>query len=369
MGLLSNNKYYSLDRILDYNATYNVIFGERSNGKTYSVLKYGLKQFIDTGEQMAIIRRWSEDIKGRRASEIFSGIKANNEVYKLSKGVYSGIYYRAGKYFLCTYDDDDRPVYNDNDCFAYIFAVSEGEHNKSISYPRVSTILFDEFITKGIYLPDEFVLFMNVLSTIIRDRKDVKIFMLGNTVSKHCPYFKEMGLVNVTTMQQGTIDLYKYGDSNLTVAVEYCKSMKKSKSNNHIFAFNNPKLEMITSGAWELGVYPHLPKKYKPKDIYLTYFIEFDCNWFQCEIIEDEETGDMFTYIHRKTTDLQDIDNDIVYSLRDSHRFNWTKNIFKIHTKVGKKIAWFFQCDKVFYQDNEVGDMINKYLQICKRGV
>ena len=35
-------KYYSLKNILDKNAIYNVIFGERSNGKTYSVLKYGL---------------------------------------------------------------------------------------------------------------------------------------------------------------------------------------------------------------------------------------------------------------------------------------------------------------------------------------
>ena len=31
--------YYSLQKILKKNAVYNVIFGERSNGKTYSVLK------------------------------------------------------------------------------------------------------------------------------------------------------------------------------------------------------------------------------------------------------------------------------------------------------------------------------------------
>ena len=36
--------------------------------------------------------------------------------------------------------------------------------------------------------------FMNVLSTIIRDRENIKIFMLGNTVNKYCPYFDEMGL-------------------------------------------------------------------------------------------------------------------------------------------------------------------------------
>ena len=31
------------------------------------------------------------------------------------------------------------------------------------------------------------------------------------------------------------------------------------------FAFNNPKLQMITSGAWEMAIYPHNKVKYKPK--------------------------------------------------------------------------------------------------------
>ena len=36
-------KFYSLDRILQKHAQYNVIFGERSNGKTYAVEKYALE--------------------------------------------------------------------------------------------------------------------------------------------------------------------------------------------------------------------------------------------------------------------------------------------------------------------------------------
>ena len=41
-------KYYSLDRILSKEACYNIIFGERSNGKTYSVLKYAIKHYFET---------------------------------------------------------------------------------------------------------------------------------------------------------------------------------------------------------------------------------------------------------------------------------------------------------------------------------
>ncbi|MGC5276152.1 hypothetical protein ACPXAM_23725, partial [Escherichia coli] len=88
-------------------------------------------------------------------------------------------------------------------------------------------------------------------------------YMLGNTVNKYCPYFAEMGLEHIPKMTQGTIDVYAYGNSDLTVAVEYCKSpdSKVKEASHKYFAFNNPKLEMITGGAWELNIYPHLPYK------------------------------------------------------------------------------------------------------------
>ena len=36
-------KYYTLNNILTYNADYNIIYGERSNGKTTAVLRYALE--------------------------------------------------------------------------------------------------------------------------------------------------------------------------------------------------------------------------------------------------------------------------------------------------------------------------------------
>lgn len=359
-------KYYSLSRILSVGAQYNVIIGERSNGKTYSALLHAIDQYFNgNGGELAIIRRWQEDIRGNRARDIFTAILQNNEVYKLSNGKYEGIYYYASKFYFCNYDEDNKPLYNQDDIFCHLFALSDTEHNKSISFPKVKTIIFDEFMTRSAYLPNEFVLFMNTLSTIVRQRKDVTIFMLGNTVNKYSPYFKEMGLKNVADMKQGSIEVYTYGDSELKVAVEYCASIGESKDSNVYFAFNNPKLQMITTGAWELDLYPHLPVKYTPKDIQLIYFIKFDDNIYQCEIIQKD--GEMFTYIHDKTSPIKNEDDDIVYSLEYSHKLNYCRNIFKPTHKVGKAIAWFFKADKVFYQDNSVGDAINNYLNACKQ--
>ena len=363
---MAAQKYYSPTNILKKNAVYNVIIGERSNGKTYSVLKYALKQRIEHGGQVAIVRRWKEDISGRRAADIWKALLANDEVSKLSNGQWTGVTYWAGKFYLCNYDKEGKPIYNtDSDTLGYCFALSDTEHNKSISYPYITTILFDEFLTKHVYLQDEFVLFMNTVSTIVRQRTNVKIFMLGNTVNKYCPYFQEMGLTHVLQMEQGTIDVYTYGDSKLTVAVEYCATLKASKENNFYFAFNNPRLEMITSGAWELDIYPHLPVKYRPCDVQFTYFICFNGQVYQCEIVEVK--GVPFTFIHDKTTPIKDTDNDLIYTLEYNPKLNYRRNILKPLTKLEERILWFHKSDRVFYQDNTVGDAIHNYLKICGR--
>ena len=176
-------KYYSLDAIKKKNATYNVIFGERSNGKTYALLKHCVSEWVKNKTQIAYLRRWKEDITGRRASQLFSGLVDNGEIPKLTKGEFEGVHYFAGKWYLCNYDAERKAVYSDMDVIAYAFALSDVEHDKSTSYPNITTIVFDEFLTNKLYLNDEFVLFMNVVSTIVRRRENVKIYMLGNTVN------------------------------------------------------------------------------------------------------------------------------------------------------------------------------------------
>ena len=361
------SKFYSLNAINRKNATYNVIFGERSNGKTYATLKQGVIDYYKNGGQMAYVRRWKEDITGRRASRLFASLVENGEIPKLTNNQFTGVHYWAGKWYLCNYDDNGKAIYSDIDIICFSFALSDGEHDKSTSFPKIQTIIFDEFLTNKIYLNDEFVLFMNTVSTIVRKRDDVKIYMLGNTVNKYCPYFVEMGLEHIQKQKQGTIDVYKYGDSKLTVAVEYCASIqdKNSPTVNKYFAFNNPKLEMITGGAWELSIYPHLPYKYKPKDVVLTYYIEFNDNIYACEIIE---LGDLaFTYIHAKTTTIKDPDNQLIYTLDYNPKLNYNRNLFNPLNKVQTRILWFFKHDKVFYQNNNIGDAIKNYIKTCTR--
>lgn len=355
-------KFYSLKNILARDAQYNVIFGERSNGKTYAVLKYGVERFAESGEQLAIVRRWQDDFTGKRGGTMFDALVSNGEISKITKGEWTGVYYYGSKWFFCRYDEDGKRI-NHEKPFAYGFAISTMEHDKSTAYPEITTICFDEFLTRTAYLPDEFVLFMNVCSTIIRYRTNVKIFMLGNTVNRYCPYFKEMGLTHIKEMQPGSIDVYRYGDSELKVAVEYTLPNKDGKESDFYFAFDNPKLSMITGGAWEIDIYPHCPVKYTPAEVVYTYFIEFSGDLLQCEIVCHDDL--YFTFIHRKTTELKHPEIDLIYSTEYNPRPNYRRNITRPMSTLEKKIVEHFKKDKIFYSDNEVGEIVRNYLIWC----
>ena len=362
-------KYYTLKRILEKNADYNLIYGERSNGKTTAVLSYGLKDYIESGykNQMALIRRWEEDYKGKNGQSMFDAIISLGWVEKWTKGMYNSILYWSQRWFLVYYDDQGNKLKQAEEPFCIGFSITSEEHYKSTSYPNIKTILFDEFITRSYYIPDEFVKFQNLLSTIIRLRDNVKIFMCGNTVNKYCPYFAEMGLTNVAKQTKGTIDVYEYGDTGLRVAVEYSDFDTKSKKSNKYFAFNNPKLQMIKSGSWEIAIYPHLPVKYKPKEIKYIYFIKFDRDLLQCEVIYSEQIKSKFTYIHRKTTPIQEDNKQLVFDTETNVKRNYHRKITVASDDLTRRLYSFFLKDKVFYQDNEVGEVVRNYIIWCKK--
>lgn len=352
-------KYYSLAKILKAGADYNIIFGERSNGKTYALLEHALRTYLKTGKQSAYVRRWREDLRGKRAETLFSGLVANGTLEKLTKGKYNEIFYYTGKWFLSNYNAETKKRVPSDDPFCYAFSLSETEHDKSTSYPNITTVIFDEFLTRKYYLTDEFVIFMNLLSTIIRQRDNVKIFMLGNTVNKYCPYFSEMGLNHIRQQEQGSIDIYKFGETGATVAVEYAASMESTKESNKYFCFDNSRLQMITGGKWELSLYPHLPTKYVPANILFKYYIVYKEYTLTAEIIQTYK--DFFTYIHYKTTPIRG-KQAVVFALdEDGVPYHFVK-IISSATKIQTRIARFFATNKVFYQNNEVGEIVRNYI-------
>ena len=362
MATTQRNRYYSLNKILSFKADYNLIIGERSNGKTYAVLKYCIGQYAKSGKKFVYIRRWKEDIIGKRGEVIFTSLVKNGEIAKATNGEYTHCILQSGKFYFANYDDKLKKFIPASDYFCHLVSLSDMEHDKSLSFHGVENIVFDEFLTRRYYLKDEFMIFMNVLSTIIRDRKNVKIFMLGNTVNKYCPYFPELG-INVDELKQGNVDLYHYGDSELTLAIEYCDdNTRTNKESNKYFAFNNPRLNMITKGAWEMDIYPHLPVGYKiaSDNIIFTFFIEFHGKIIQGDVVQDKKN--IFIFFHIKTTEIRDKDKALIYSTQNNININYRKNVIRGVGKLENKINLLFVMNKVFYQSNEIGEIVHNYL-------
>lgn len=367
-------KYYTLNNLLKAgkDCKYLICFGERSNGKTHSIIKYGLEDWVKNGRQIAILRRWYDDFQGKRGAAYFDSLVCDgngvNQIKKITGGQYDRVVYQAQRWYLAYFNDELNKVVTQNEPFALAFAISMMEREKGNSYPKVGTIFFDEFMTRQRYIPNEFVLFMNVVSTLVRQRDDIKIFMAANTVSLYCPYFKEMGLTHIKDMKKGNIEVYTYGNSKLKVAVEYADSPSKlGKPSDVYFAFDNPSLKMITSGAFELDIYPHITVDFERKDILFIYFVKFEDTILQCEIVSTDNM--LFTYVHLKTSEIKNIDDDIIYDLEPNEQHNYYKNLLYPVDKLSQKITHFYKANKVFYQSNDIGEIMNHYLNQCRKAV
>ena len=365
----NRNDFYQLDNIFKASpeAKYYVIWGERSNGKTFAVLEYAIDKYFATGEQLALVRRLDENFKGKYGANMFDNFLYNpirgNIIEAKSKGKYNSIKYLSRKWYFVRRNEEGEIVESDPEPFAYAFALAAEEKYKSLAFPKITTILNDEFISmSGGYLTDEFLLFTSILSTIIRNRDNVKIFLCANAIPSYNPYIIEMGLTRFKKMEAGKIDIYHYGNTKLVVAVEHTGTALKTKGKKSdvYFAFDNPQLKMITEGDFMFALYPHAPFKWIPKEIKFIYFIVFDGEIFQCEVIHHEKNW--ITYIHEKTTPLKDEDNDLIYSQEIDPRPNHSRKILTPANPLQNAIARFFMEEKVFYQDNRVGEQVNQYL-------
>ena len=351
-------KYYDITRLASKGALYRIAFSGRSDGKTYQVLMLAYDMYLKTGKQLAILRRWGTDFDGPQgAGTCFNSLMCDgeqvNQIDRMSHGKYQGVLYSGGRYYLAKTDENGTLV-RTSDVIAIGFSLSKSEHYKMASFPDIGMILFDEFIATGDrYLNNEFQMFNSVISTILRSRDGVPIYMMANTLNvRGCIYFREFRIPQVKNMKKGAIDLYTIGET--TFAVEYIDSTgeEKKKRSEKYFSYTD-KNAMTVSGDWEVPMVPHLDKKYSPKDVIQTFFIETHDDLLHCEFID--MNASVILFVHPKTTLIKNPDTDIIYSYRYDTRKNWHRTLddgTKLSTTIKKFLA---QADKIYFADNETG--------------
>lgn len=279
--------HYNMDKIDSLGANINIIFAERSNGKSYQVkhkkgvCKYLedtpryidsyknkgniIKEVLKKGTKFMLIRRWREEIETNLIEKYFDDV----DIEKLTNGKYDIISVYRKEIYLSNYDTKTNKVIK-GEKIGYVVALSTEQKYAGGSYLDVTDMIFEEFMSRGLYLSNEPAKLMNLYSTVDRKRGYVKLWLVGNTITRVCPYLKDWGLLDmIRNMKQGDIKVKweKTGDKDddgidieVKIAFEWCFQTGDSS-----FIIGSHK-EMLNKGEWQVDTQPKLSdsrKNYK----------------------------------------------------------------------------------------------------------
>ena len=348
---MSNKKNirYNLDEIDKLNARFNLIYGERSNGKSYQVKhKKAVLKYIKTGKRFILMRRFREEISSEKIEQYFQDVN----VFEITNGKANCItVFKKGIYF--SFYDNETGKIKRFDKIGYVVALSTEQNYAGASYLDVEDIIFEEFMSRSVYLADEVNKLMNFFATVDRKRLKVKIWLVGNTISRICPYINEWGLHKIISKQkQGTIVLKEFpdvveGNPPIKIAIEYCFSTGQTSGT----LGHNAK--MIGTGSWETKPQPHLPKSYNYYNVLFRFGFQYQSFRFLCEYLTDGVDLVWFIYPYNK-----EFANDlIVFSDEIKTSDYWQRDIYNISIKNDKLRNLFltFKENKIFYSDDMCG--------------
>lgn len=346
------NNYVSCETLKKIHSRYIILIGQRANGKSFSVKEYVIKNGLK-GEQFGYIRRYKEECKGYMFESYFADILCDddgvNHLEQWSDGKYNTIVvYRSGVYFGKMTEDNK---IERGEQFGYMFGLSWATHYKSLSFPNITTLVYEEFITDGLFLPNEVRVFMNLVSTIFRTRKG-RVFMVGNTLSRINPYFREWQLKGIAKQKENSIELYnyKYKDEDKKEHTESIAVYMTPSLNNNSGMFFGNNAKTITSTTWETDEFPHLEKNIDDYEIVYNMVVEYDDNKFLLQLLKD--VSSYVWFCSPKTSEIQK--NTRVIS-NQFYMSPYATMSFKPLTENESLIFSWLKDDRIVYSDNLCG--------------
>lgn len=248
--VLVSKDFYDPKPLLAKKGDINVIWGQRSNGKTYSYLKYALENFRDTGRTFVYVRRWAEDINVKNMAKLMSPLPIE-DIF----GIGYSVEFARGAFMLKSEDADEEPK-----TMGWAISLNQVAHTKSQTFIGAQIVILDEFLQlkSERVLRDEFDAWNQTLSTILRTTNDARIFILGNSVSKYSPYFTPYG-IDPNAIKQGEIkeiNLPNEEGNPTKVVAEWCAFNKKVGQRTSKYVRGS---KMAVRGSWEIEEVANIP--------------------------------------------------------------------------------------------------------------
>lgn len=253
---LKSKDFYDPRTLLGKHADINVIWGQRSNGKTYAYLKHALETYKDFKRTFVYVRRWAEDITVKNMAKLMDPLPVEKIfgkgfVIKFWRGAFTLYDERED------IDDDDRQP---PEVLGWAIALNQVAHTKSQTFINVKILILDEFLqlkTERI-LKDEYDAWEQTISTVLRTTNDAEIYLLGNSVCKYSPYFTPYG-IDPNSMKQGEIKVIELPNEvgePTTVCAEWCKYNPKIGERTSKYVRGS---KMAKTGEWEIQDVANLP--------------------------------------------------------------------------------------------------------------
>lgn len=200
--------YYDPNKTLSRQRLFNFVIGARGCGKTYGCKKMVIRNFIKKGEQFVYLRRYETELPSAEIRNFFDDVAVEfpDHNFKAWNGLFR----------------------IDGEIAGWYFALSKAQMLKSIPFPNVSIIIYDEFIIEtGVYqyLPNEVRAFLDAYNTISRDR-DITALFLSNAVTMANPYFLYFDI----KFEKGqSVWLTPFISVEMLESIEYQKHIAKTK--------------------------------------------------------------------------------------------------------------------------------------------
>ncbi len=253
---LKSKDFYDPRPLLGKKGDINVIWGQRSNGKTYGYLKHALETFRDSGRTFVYVRRWAEDISVKNMMKLMAPLPVD-KIY--GKGFVIK-FYRGAFTLYDERDDIEEADREEPQTVGWAIALNQVAHTKSQTFIDVKILMLDEFLqlkTERI-LKDEFDAWEQTISTVLRTTTDAEIYIIGNSVCKYTPYFTPYG-IDPNAIKQGEIKVIELpnevGEPTRVVA-EYCKYNPKIGERTSKYVRSS---KMARTGEWEIQDVSNIP--------------------------------------------------------------------------------------------------------------
>lgn len=371
-------KFYNIspmwETVKKYGVHYIALQGGRNIGKSYQVKQLLLSEAYINNAEIIYLRREAEDIKTDLCQRYF----ADMDIDKITEGEYNAIIaYQKKLYWART---DDTGAVAEKKLLGYTHALRLAGHQKSVLYPQVTDIIFEEFIPDGVpYLPHEPLKLQEYCSTIFRTREG-RCWLIGNTISKLNPYAVDWELDGLTKMKSHQIDLYTrvvqvqdeegLAEHEVRIAVEMCAAEGLLSK----MAFGSG-ANQIVKNEYRKYTQPTVTKDYIDNccDLMYTAYMIYKNLSFKLQLMQIRETDGaggadaLFWYIKpaRSGIKLQDLQGERVFTdLSDFDPLH--TGLWPVSAKE-KPALDILAKNKIFYSDDMTGTDFKQCMAALRR--